>query len=448
MMLSGVPPQAPQKSTRTMTGKALAKSQLRYDTLFTTPTPGHALTGWLSSLFSRRKSESWFAHALMAEFVRLGVTPDSMRYEKGSGHIDFTDSERHIQLDALISDWYRCRRNRRTQMLQQFATGIHQSFSDMMPSTFVDAQPTLFPRLRSVCHYPLLEMQLQLEGRDFPLPATSPLNNELCVDLIRDSELATASIPGDQWDTWGIPFSEGLSSALFNLRRASTGELRRHPSGFYVGPWEDGNAASRLLLDTLTANTEFKGAPVALIPSHNLLIISGTEDPSLQAAAETAWEVFREDPRRLCGTTFRLTEGQWQAWLPASGPAQRTLKTMQATETAHAYHTQKQCLEKLHPDGGFIASLMVLQHDDNGVITAASWPAGIDTLLPHADILITQHLSEEGEAKDAPIFVRLQDVLAHAPHLLEVTDDQPVRYRTLGFPDQAFLSAHAQEVQA
>ena len=164
-------------------------------------------------------------------------------------------------------------------------------------------------------------------------------------------------------------------------------------AGVYAGPWQDCNVPSRLLLPEIIRRLNVYGAPVAIAPDWNTLLVTGSEDTSGQKfILDFASEASKTATRALAPRPLVLRADEWLDHLPDSGsPLINDYAALRQQALAREYAQQKALLDKLYAKTGvdkFVASFNLMQDEETKMQRSYSiWNRGFPTLLPQSDLI-------------------------------------------------------------
>jgi hypothetical protein len=296
---------------------------------------------------------------------------------------------------------------------------------------------TLQPLLRSWWSFAGEALTDRIFGTETPCaPAVSHVGSDLGVALIADGTGAAAAVTGAQLQASGLEPEAALSLALDNLRPRSVPAFESLKPGLYVSRWGDGQDASRLLFPDLIAALPVKGDPVALAPTRNKLLVAGADDrESLLALADAGAEALSTTDQPLSAQPLRLRDGRWTDFaLDAEELA--PFSDLMRGQWTRDYAEQKQLLDQLYAQSGddiLVASYAPMQNRHTGKpFCMTFWVDGFVNLLPRADAVVLKSAAEV-------MVVPWRAATAVIAHRLAATDDYPIRYRAVAFPNAAEL---------
>ncbi len=314
----------------------------------------------------------------------------------------------------------------------------------------------VMPRLRDLAFFSQVRRQAELEyGGDeraieSVLMPHQKYNDALAIQLAYELPTSVSELENEHLSGWKLSFNDVLKHGLDNLAARSTQAFESPGPGLYVGPWHDGFDSSRLLLTDLFSKLELKGAPVAMVPTHSILVVTGDEDAEGLLQIATWAEEALQEPRNNTGFAFRLENGTWQPWLPPRGtPAFLKLRMMQLQTLASLYGRQQEVLEALLETNGhdiFVGGLRAFRTGGGYIFTSCAWTEGVDALLPVTDRIDFVRMPPEKSSAQAQVWsTSWQAAQRIVGDLMEETGDVPVRIRASRFPTDAQLEQLAAE---
>ncbi|WP_316413790.1 hypothetical protein [Mesoterricola silvestris] len=183
---------------------------------------------------------------------------------------------------------------------------------------------------------------------------------------------------------WGLSAEDVTERAMDQLREKSKGRpFRRLPSGIYKGEFEDGQAASRILLPELWAG---------LFPGQNTFVAVPTEDCLLLAPQVILPKLLEGiaaglagPGRRIAGTIYQQVEHHL---LPANlqdpHPIAQPQRELRQGDVAEAYRAQEAVLPAAL---GRPAPIGLLRTQQGRSVSLATWEEGAPVLLPETDLV-------------------------------------------------------------
>lgn len=314
----------------------------------------------------------------------------------------------------------------------------------------------VLPRVRDRAWFSAVRRQAELElgadeeAIDDVMLPFSPINDELAAHLAYELPSSVTEIGPDRLKAWGMTFEQLFERARDNLRRASQAPWEEATPGVFVSPFHDSLDATRVVLPELFTAMALKGKPVFIAPTHDIVFVTGDEDPEgLQQIAVWTEEALLE-PRAHTAAAFRLVEGKWERWLPPKGhPAFGKLKLLALQTTASAYSRQKEVLEALLESNGheiLVATLRAFRSPAGDVFTACAWQDGLEALLPQTDRIDFVRPGPGNTPAAAKVWSTTFDIARKTlGELMQPIGDLPERWRVKGFPTDSQLEQMALE---
>jgi hypothetical protein len=307
----------------------------------------------------------------------------------------------------------------------------------------------VLPRVRDQAWFSAVRRQAELElgaderAIDKAMVPHAPLNDELSVHLAFELASSVSEIGADRFEAWGLSFDELLGSARRNLAARSPVPLEEASPGVFLSPYHDTFDATRMMLPSLFEGLGVKGAPIAIAPTHDILFVTGEDDPEgLVQAASWAEEALLE-PRGHSGLAFKFVGGSWHAWEPPRDhPAWLKFRLLRLQTLATAYARQKEVLEALLRANGYdiaVGTLRAFRTTQGEVFTVCSWTEDQEALLPETDRI--DFVTEKGLTHSVSFEVARRTL----GELMQPIGDLPERWRVKGFPTSAQLAQMERE---
>ncbi len=280
---------------------------------------------------------------------------------------------------------------------------VNKPDAAFLPEIYSAAKDNLRPRLRASTWHGIRDLRRA--------PPSSPLERRviaegLVVDLVFDTPTHSFEIGASSLHTWGVSFEEALQDALDALARRSV-EWTRYGKGVWAARVGDSYDAARLLLleDRLRLPTD--GRPIALLPSKDLLLLTGEADSKGLDFMTRVGEQALKSGAKGSFAVLCHADGEWRRWRPpADHPLATRLGMMEREARRRAYAAQAAVMIELGQSDVRIAALEVRLTLD-GPQTRARFPESGTALLPAADVW----LAKDG---DRAIEMSMAEVLKHA----------------------------------
>lgn len=399
---------------------------------------------WLRRMFGRPTVDDVAALVIArlraggAEKIDYSAALHEIRYELGG-------SPALMNLSNLHHEYASARRAERAACLERYVGGLFERVTNEVPKSYEQARAHLLPILRTRnddAIGALTAQRIERDGKAQWTPmASKPMPGDFVAGLGYDTAHATQRVTAGMLDDWGVDFERAFDDALQNLRTLPEhGGWTDLGNGVWSGNWGDSYESSRLLLPDLIYRLGI-AEPVALAPlRHALLVANARDERALSALAETAQRLLGEHQRWLSCVPLALVDGRWQVFEPPASLA-AAFSDLHAIEKAENYSGQKQLLDAIHEERNidvFVATATLIKAPDDGrLISYSVWSRGVDTLLPHCDLVA---MLPDPESGGGATFVAWDDLARVAGHHLEATDAHPPRYRLRTFPSDAELA--------
>ncbi|MES2296071.1 MAG: hypothetical protein V4582_03470 [Pseudomonadota bacterium] len=266
------------------------------------------------------------------------------------------------------------------------------------------------------------------------VPVYRPLVPGLDLCLGYDSDDNILRLGAHDLKKWDLSEDQAFSLALDNLRAQSATPMRDCGHGLFESAWNDDYSASRLLLTELMVRQAGPGAPVAMVPGKDVLLLTCDSNDVGMALMVRRAETIMAQPNALAPLMLRLEDGQWRDFVPPARAIK--LSHLRKQWEGELYQQQKQLMGKKYAAAGkhiFVSSYMVGGGgDDAPTRSACSWSKGVLSLLPKTDILcLVDPHSDQSQA----VVVNWDDALPIVGGLMHATLDEPPRYKVTRFPD-------------
>lgn len=317
-----------------------------------------------------------------------------------------------------------------------------------LPTTWEDVKPALLPVLRDGAYLTIAQLMVQLQPPDDvnldPTVARRPLVPGLFRTLVIDSPTSMAVVQERQLAEWGVDFDAAFDVAIGNLRAKSQDAFQQVAPGLWLAPWEDAFAAARLLLPEILQRVCTD--PLVCVPNRDVLIVADPTWPDAFPAIVTLLEKIAEDERYgITRTIYQLEHKTLRPFAIPAAPAEAvaTYQRLRLAEQLEAYNQEQELRARLD-DTAFYASLRAFEREDGTLFTRVAWTEGADpSYLPPADLVTFIKLDGE---RATGMWEVPWDVVEATPGMLTKTDALLPRWRTSGFPAEAWLDAHGTRV--
>jgi hypothetical protein len=326
------------------------------------------------------------------------------------------------------------------QLIRAFVASLT---AEELPEDYATARARLYVSMKDRTYPQLQGLRHSLDFPHAKKPATalaqSAVGGDLIACLVYDSEQSMMFVNTDSLAKWGVPMEQALADALANMRTNLEWSLVED-NGLYRSGVGDTYDGARMLFVDAIRGLPLRGAPVALVPDRETLLIAGSEDlDALGRMAALGRKRFEEADRPVSGRAVTLQAAGWATFeAPAAvAPAFGSLGRLYA---ARYFNEQKEVLETHFERAGediFVATLQVAQRDDSEEYhTWTTWTRNVVSLLPQAD----QVALYDNEAKTMAM-ARWTDLARVMGSRLEATEYLPARWKVSGFPSTSDLAA-------
>jgi uncharacterized protein YtpQ (UPF0354 family) len=395
-------------------------------------------------IFRSTLSRNDFA-ALVIRRARIVARPSSAKYDAEEFQVAFDLADgRHLimNLHNAFQDTLAAPRSRRSDIVNKYLASLTEDrHDDLSEETLARLMPVI--RDSAMFAWTTLSARLSNDRSTLTSPCLRPFAEDLSIALVVDAKHATTTVNLKTLASWGLDPETAFARAISNLReRTNDAGMQRH-SGVWISTWNDVYDASRMLLTDMVHRLPVHGEPVAIIPSRNNLLVTGSlDDEGLVLIASLAADILEEETRPLSGQLLMLREG---SWIPFQGnvppaPARR-LNLARYKRLVFTYDDQKKLLEKVNEKEGtdvFVASYQAVEDTSTGrIVGSAQWTRDVVTLLPRCDELWL-FCDQRNEVLD----IAWEDAVEHIPGMATPVDDlDPPRYLLADFPDDVTYDA-------
>lgn len=278
----------------------------------------------------------------------------------------------------------------------------------------------------------------------------------VCESLVVDAEHSMRYVTRADLERWAIEPSEAYARG-----RARVAEIEstfvRHPEAqteIWCVAQDDDYQSSRLLDPELLedAQRQIGGKLAFAIPHRAALWAARVDDPdALRELLSESEEEYEQSTRAISPCLYELDQGVVRRLrLPDAHPLEVALAQSCLQFEAGEYNLQKSRIDAWHQREGreiFVAQAAGLETGDGQCYSYCVWTEGVESLLPHTDLVALQPAPDGGEdGGEAPkaLFVTASDLLEIAGQCLKhLPSPQPLRYLTERWPDEATLEALA-----
>ncbi|WP_425400714.1 DUF1444 family protein [Aeoliella sp.] len=381
-----------------------------------------------------------FAQMLLERLQQGGETRQ-VSYDAESFTLCRDEDDQTFYLGNAFAEYERASEEDREQVVRVFlSTWFTSQFE--LPKTLDDAKADVLVTVRDRSYF---EVDIPLCSEELAL-ADELIYTEfaecLAIAPVYDMPTSIRSLSADDLAAWDVTLYEVIELAKQNLREmtqqcAQAGELFLFSSG-------DSHDAARMLLTDVIESLEVSGAPIAMVPNREMMLVTGEgNDEGLQSMVAMSQQAL-EHERRISSMAFRLSQGTWSPWLPEPDhPLRSAFELLRVQGLMADYERQEELLRKraeVSGDSTFLSRYSAMQGDDGVVRSYTIWPAAMPALLPKVDYIMFMASDETGMPKHLAAAAKWEEVEQVAGELITPLDCYPVRYRVDGFPDREVLA--------
>ena len=326
----------------------------------------------------------------------------------------------------------------REEVFQHLSRAWDQ-FQLKLPETLEIAKSNLVPTIDAgtVSHV----SQTGSESTSFVTSLTpfGAVGGQLAAGVGYAREDVVIKVKQDVLDQWEISFSEAMQIATQNLRD-STQSWKKKGEVFIMSQGDDFDA-SRILCTDLIRQLRVKGETIAMAPTKNLLLVTGSKSKSglktLLSLSKQAWK----KQNVVSGIAFCLKESGWKPWLPpASHSLRSSFRFLQCQSLQSATDVQFEELTLGMAKLGFPHFVASLMYGDLPMSTELStfcaWTDEVSALLPKTDyVAFSQSVGERSNKILGAC--KWQDVRNAVGYLMVPQKIIPERYLVTRFPSAA-----------
>lgn len=382
-----------------------------------------------------------FAHMLLERLKQGGETRE-VNYDRESFTLCRADDDQTFYLGNAFAEFQRADEADRENVVRVFlSTWFTSQFE--LPATLDDAKADLLVTVRDRAYF---EVDIPLCSENLALGdglLYSEFAECLAIAPVYDMPTSIRSLSEDDLAAWDVTLYEVIEIAKQNLREmtqqcAQMGEVFVFASG-------DSHDAARMLLTDVVGSLEVAGAPIAMVPNREMLLVTGEDSPEgLEAMLGIATQALAHE-RRISSVAFRLEGDAWVPWLPADDhPLRQQFQLLRVQGQMGDYERQQELLQKRHAADDrytFVSRFSAIQDDDGTIRTYTTWPQALPATLPRADYVMFMASHADGMPSHLAAAADWQKVEQLASHLLVREDTYPERYRVSEFPDAELLAA-------
>lgn len=396
----------------------------------------------LDKLFNRPVTEEGFAQRFIKAARDAGF----------SGPLDYRPSEfrllhdngAYFNLHNAFRDYQSADKAHKPSVLNGYVSTLINA-KQTAPQTFERVRPLLRPVIRNLAMLEEVRLhQARTLGWDAPYSTVyQPLGRDCVTLLAVDYPESTSTLTKGPQEDWGLTMDEALAIAVDNLREATPDAFEEIEPGVYTGRWNDGYDTSRVLLPDVLQRAPIKGLPVFMIPTRDVLLVTGDRDEQgIRNMVEVCFKAI-ESGRVVSSQVYTYQDQQVVPFISGDAVVETRLASLEQLLLLGAYHDQKELLDTIHAEQQndvFVATyqLFELAEGNGEAFSVCSWTKTVDTLLPKTDRVALVEIQDDGSANVH--VVEWDELKSKLGELLTPVSVYPPLYRTVGFPAEQQLS--------
>ena len=396
----------------------------------------------LDKLFSRPLTEDTFADKFIKTAREAGFSepveyvPNEFRLKHGDGG--------HFNLHNAFRDYQNADKPNKAGVLDGYVSTL-LSYKRATPERFEDVRSLLRPVIRNLAMVEEMHLyKVRTDGWDTPRHAAHQALGKDCVILLAVDYPETISTLADgPKEDWGVSVDEALAVAVRNLRETTSEAFEEIVPGLYLGRWSDSYDTSRVLLPDVLQRAPIKGRPVFMIPTRDVLMVTGDKDEEgVRHMVEVSFKAM-ETGRVVSSQVYTYEGRRVVPFMTQNEALLARLASLEHMLLQGSYSSQKEQLDTIHGEQNtelFVATYNVfeLKGSNGKTFSVCSWTETVDTLLPKTDRVALVQVQPDGSVQAR--VVGWDDLQTKAGELLSPFNTYPPRYRTQGFPTAEQLS--------
>lgn len=390
------------------------------------------LWDWLTG----RVTEDRFA-VIMVDALRQAGLDEPVAYDEDNFALRI-GRDRKIYLRNAFEQYHAAPREVRHQVVEHYAFGVFISPEELTPDSFAEAAPELRPVVRGRIYPRYVRMQGEIDDDPYVEMPYRVIGEHFVEMLAYDMPNRVLYLPETQFADWGVSIDEAFEAAEGNIR-AVGGSFEGTEGRIYVGAWDDGYAASRVVAVEMLRKLQVRGRLVVAVPNREILIVTGSGDHEALQQMGTMIAEAENEPNFESGIVLSLEDAGWRPFLPREdSPAWDILHRHQVASFWRDYDEQKRLLDGLNEKRGVdIHVAEYMAHEDRvtrELSTMCVWTNGVESLLPRTDaVVFATGEPEDPEYLGSAPWERVGEV---AGDLMQPTDRYPERWRVREFPSR------------
>ncbi len=270
-----------------------------------------------------------------------------------------------------------------------------------------------------------------------------PYADVLGVGLIVENNGTHHQVCYSDLERLGLSAEEAIEIAVENLSRISLDPFRLVQAGFYASPWKDSHDGARLLLTELFAGLKVEGELVAMTPTSETLLVTGSEDAAGMALMMSLSTTLIKEPNATHALPLVLRDGIWTAYIVSPGdPNFDTVHSYRMNVLNMLYGEQERYLISLKMERPkvFVSPFLLERDKKSGyVFSKTSIVDGAVNSFPECDIIEFYRQNAQGKKYCAARGTFKKVVEQLFLFLIEDRNLRPIRWRIKNFPGRSEL---------
>jgi len=387
-----------------------------------------------------------------ARFTALMKTALHERGFTGTVEFDAAGNSLHFDVDGfagkmsygnVLAEYNEAPAAARVEILDRVCQLVMAKVSANIPEKLEAARPHIMPALQSSFYFEQVRLSMLAQpGGQTEIAAASSFADGLDMGLVYDLPASRMVLFESHLAKWDLTVDQAVAIARDNLLRLSGEEFVEVRPGYYEAPWNDSYGATRLILTEKIRNLRVAGSYVAVVPSRDVLAVTGSDDFDGLSRLVALCEACRGKPRPIRSQLYRLDGDVWVPFVP-EGPLSVRCQALRTGDMADMYTGQQELVPTILEAEGtpcIMAQVEMARHQATGsLMTFFVW-----TAEPHRYAPATTHVifsdPSIGAAQGSGIGPVPWDIVERVlAQRLRKTKFEPSLYELMGFPNTGEL---------
>jgi uncharacterized protein YtpQ (UPF0354 family) len=399
------------------------------------------LISLIDKIFNRPLTQDAFAKKFIDSARKAGVG-ETLVFEKNDFRVRHGNGS-YFNLHNAFRDYQNADKAQKAAALNGYVSTLLEA-GQRTGTTFEKVRAQLRPVVRNLAMLEEVRLEHARTGDNQAYDVVfQPLGRDCVILLAVDSPESTATLTRGPEAQWGVTMEEAVTIAIENLRDTTHEAFGEIVPGLYAGQWADGYDSSRILLPDVLQRAPVKGRPVFMMPSRDVLMVTGDKDEQgIRQMVELAFQAVERG--RVVSTDIYTYDGRKIVPFHCDDEGVNSrLVTLEHLLLQGNYGNQKDLLDKHNKEKGidvFVASYHLYQMagQPDKTVSMSVWTKDVLTLLPKTDRVALVEPVQGGE----PVVttVHWSEIQFQLSELLSAEAGYPPRYRTAGFPSAEQIS--------